>query len=409
MAKRLASLAFCLAMAGCGDSDNGSGPSKPDIVQIILPADGTEVTIIERVRASIDRADANAEGCRFSMGTTTMTVSQGGTEVPGSLVFFVGGLRIDFTPSGLFDFSTGYDVEVIVDCAVAKTATFTTEAADGSAPTVAAGDLFRMDTLAISEPGAIAPILRRFLANANMMVRVMGYDAQTLSVLGGEGQAALDPDWPRELRVFNEAPFLFPMTGIFKWPYFQIEGSLSIPIDVSGQADTEIVLPRFEISGLFVGTSPDTAIPQGSIRASAACDDVCQVDDDKIQMVCANRSLICDEAGMMNLVGSYEAGANDLRPYHTITIAGPAADATGVATDATIDVVFSSPVDATRNGSVVVELRDAADTLVTGTMAVATDGLSSTFTPGAALTGSTTYTVLVVALDAIEWRFTTQP
>ncbi len=405
--RRALGLGVLLLLGACGEEEKDR-PQLPDLIDI-FPADGaTGVSIATRVQATIDRADADR--CRFVMNETTVVVRQGGAPVAGALVYFIDGLRVDFTPTGLFDFDRAYTVEVETSCAAPADATFSTLGEPAGAPTVAPGDAFRIENLAISEPQAIAPILRGFLADAELVLKVMDYAEGRIDLLGAEGRQVSDPLAPDpELRVFKENAFLFPMTGTFKWPYFQSIGSLGIPVDIGGGQESTIDLENFEISGQLFGTSPATEIVGGVIRASSPCDQVCAVQDQDLQLVCGNRSSICDAAGMLNLVGSFEGPSNDLRGYQQLTARAPDADATGVDVGVTLSATFSRAVNTARTRPVIWELRDASGALVAGETTVAGDGLSSTFAPTAPLAAGAVYDVLLIAYDAIAWQFTTAP
>lgn len=395
--QRFMMLASAVAYAGCGGG--GSDPSLEALVRLSPVTSASGVSIAARVQAFINREDADK--CRFDMDTTTFEVTQGGQTVDGFLVFFVDGRRVDFTPNGLFDFATTYDVEVTVPCSLPSTTSFTTVGDIGGPVTIAADDAIKVDSLTVSEPQAIAPLLRGFLDDAQVIVAVLGYTASELRMLGGEGEEVTDIAFPG-LRAYVTNPFLFPMVGTFKWPYFQVVGGLEVEVNTG----VFILLEPFEIAGRFGGSSPSAYVTEGVIRASALCDDVCAVDAPELQLVCANRSTICDQAGYLNLVGSYEGPANDLRPYQVIGVT-PSDGAVDVLTTAGVDLTFDRAVNDQANRPVVLEVRDSTGALVDGTLTVDAGGASASFAPTAALSTNSTYTVMVVALGFSETMFTT--
>ncbi|MFC1610467.1 Ig-like domain-containing protein [Myxococcota bacterium] len=402
---RILLLVVCVGVAGCGDDDNGR--QLPNVVEIQPGSGSDNVMILSRVKATIDRDDGDK--CRFVMADTTLEVTQDGNVVPGALVFFIDGLRVDFTPTGLFDYATTYDVEVKTACAKTATATFTTDSEPGGSPTIGIGDVCRFDNMAISEPQAIAPILKGFFDDAHILMKIMEFDDEVLRVLGGEGREINDPMAPEGLKVFMEDGFLFPTVGTFRWPFFQTVGSLDIPVELAGDDGSSISLEHFEVSGQLYGASPETEVVGGVMRASSSCDQVCSVQDQELQAVCANRSLICDEAGMLNLVGSFEAPPNNLGAYQEFLTRDPQPGTPGVDVDTTIAVTLSRAVNVSKDGAVTLTVTDSAGNSIDGTTTVAGDGLSATFLPDESLTAGTTYTVLAVALDANEWQFSTAP
>ncbi|MBI5508805.1 MAG: Ig-like domain-containing protein [Deltaproteobacteria bacterium] len=392
--------------AACGKDEPGAA-ALPDVVTL-QPKDGaTDVSVGERVRAVIARD--NGAACRFDMATTTLTVTRDGVEVAGARVHFVDGLRIDFTPDGLFDYSATYVAEVKTPCAQTARATFTTRAVPAGGVTIAEGDVFRINNIAVSEPQAIAPLLADFLTDGNLVLKVMAVGSDSVRLLGAEGKVVSDPMVPDPaLRVVAENAFLFPMIGTFKWPYFQNVGSLSIPVNENAGVKVYLTLNHFEVSGMFTGTSPYAEIVAGVIRATSPCDEVCAVADTDLQLVCSNRSLMCDGEGNLNVVGSFEAAANDLRLWQTIEVT-PAPGST-VATSTTLSLTPSRAVNPTKAGAVMFELYGPGHAAVPLAETVLTpDGFLATVKPQAALAPNTTYTALAVALDVVEWQFSTTP
>src|SRR5688500_171901 len=101
---------LCLALWFVGCADRVDTPELPALVSVV-PADGAStVSIAARVTAEIPRD--KADDCRFSADNSSLTVTRDGAPVAGSLVYFVDGLRIDFTPSGMFDYASTYSVTV---------------------------------------------------------------------------------------------------------------------------------------------------------------------------------------------------------------------------------------------------------------------------------------------------------
>ena len=85
-------------------------------------------------------------------------------------------------------------------------------------------------------------------------------------------------------------------------------------------------------------------------------------------------------------------GADLIRP--TITQIDPASGATGVPTNALIRLQFSERINPlTVNNSTFQVFASGSNVPLTGTISVASDGLSASFAPGAALAPSTTYFV----------------
>lgn len=408
-----------VACGGGGSGGGGSGGSAGTATVRVVPNDGAgDVPVSSRVTVTISRPDA--EICRFAQNNTTFTVKDsGGADVAGSYVYFVEGLRVDFTASGMFENGATYTAEVKLACADLVTSTFTTRAVDPSPPLLQVGMGFRIVDLTISEPSAMSDLLRGFLSDAALVVQVLATDPTggTLSMLGGEGTPVTDdPNNDPFLTVFMPDAFLFPLTGVYKPPYFQIEGRLEIPVNNT----EDIVLERFEISGRFVDGGTDTQdglefeIVEAAIRASAGCNEVCQLQDNALEFVCNNRNLICDANDVLNLIGNFSGAPNDIEAYQTITITPDGSAAAPVTT--TVDVTLTHPISSAANleRQVVVRLTaDGSTTFIDVPIAVpatdiAADGLSVTLTPVAPLAALTTYTVLVVAHKAQEFTFTTQ-
>jgi hypothetical protein len=391
-----------VALFGCDDGKDTGGEELPALLQV-YPVDGAAgVSIASRVTAEISREAA--QSCRMSPDTATVAVRQGGVDVPGTIVFFVDGLRVDFTPSGMFDYERTYTIDATLSCSAPAHSTFSTRAGFATTPDVQVGDGFRITDLTIDEPGAIAPMIRDFLDGGELLLQVLEVGTDSLRVLGGEGTTVLDGE-DINLRVYRRKAFIFPMLGRYKPPYFQIEGSILIPVN-----DTEnITLEHFEISGRFIGDRPTIEVGDSSIRASSACDSVCAVADNDIQLVCANRSTICDAAGDLNLIGNYLGAPNETLGYQTFTGVTPAAGAEDVAPGAAgISAQFTRPVDSSRDGTVQFLLTPAgSEARVAGTVEVATDGLSATFAPTVPLSPDTEYNLLVIAHAASETTFTT--
>jgi hypothetical protein len=131
-------------------------------------------------------------------------------------------------------------------------------------------------------------------------------------------------------------------------------------------------------------------------------------------------------AGVRDLAGntlaspvsiSFTTGAAaDLRSPTVATVT-PTNGATGVPTTTTVEVHFSEPIDRTSVGSSQFQLLNPSFTPVAGTIVVAADGLSATFTPSAPLTPSSVYrprvsNVLDLAANVITFfqsSFTTAP
>ena len=96
----------------------------------------------------------------------------------------------------------------------------------------------------------------------------------------------------------------------------------------------------------------------------------------------------------------------------TVTGRTPAAGATGVSTGSTVTATFSEPL---QSGTAVVSLTGAGGAAVTGTTGYDTATRTATFTPAAALAGTTTYTVGVSGakdvagnvISPVTWTFTT--
>ncbi len=93
--------------------------------------------------------------------------------------------------------------------------------------------------------------------------------------------------------------------------------------------------------------------------------------------------------------GSYVANylADTVAP--TIASRTPGAGATGVSPATPIRAGFSESMDQATINSTTVEVRDAANALVPGTVSYSSGSLSATFTPSGALLSGTTYTVTV--------------
>jgi hypothetical protein len=221
-------------------------------------------------------------------------------------------------------------------------------------------------------------------------------------MLGGEGKAAVGSDVSENLLVYGDNAFLFPLQGTLKMPYFQIVGEMRIQVN-----DEYIFLDHFEIGGRFAGETPSAQIVDGTIRALADCETVCALDDESLQMVCANRTLICDAAGNLNLIGRFDGAANDLRDYQAITV-----DVLDEAVDVPVTQVFSASferaVNAAKNGSVLGLLSDG-ENIIDMDVEVAEDGLSATLTPPEDLGAGMSYSLSVIALGATEVNFTTAP
>ena len=79
----------------------------------------------------------------------------------------------------------------------------------------------------------------------------------------------------------------------------------------------------------------------------------------------------------------------------TVSPVAPVNGATNVAVNTTISAVFSEPMNASTINTSTVELRNAANTLVTATVAYNTSTRVMTLTPGAALATGTTYTATI--------------
>lgn len=163
-----AGLVFGSVACGGGGSA-GAGGSAGSATVTVVPNDGAnDVPVSSRVTATISRPDA--EICRFAQDNTTFTVKDsGGNDVAGAYVYFVEGLRVDFTPSGMFQNAETYTAEVKLTCADLVTSTFTTGAVDPSPPLLTAGMGFRLVDLVVSEPSAMSVLLRRFLNDAYLV------------------------------------------------------------------------------------------------------------------------------------------------------------------------------------------------------------------------------------------------
>jgi hypothetical protein len=88
------------------------------------------------------------------------------------------------------------------------------------------------------------------------------------------------------------------------------------------------------------------------------------------------------------------AAAPDVTPP-MVTAFTPTSGATGVPASSAVTVTFSEPMDAATINSATIELRNAANALVTATVAYNAATRVATLTPGAALAASSTYTVTV--------------
>jgi len=101
----------------------------------------------------------------------------------------------------------------------------------------------------------------------------------------------------------------------------------------------------------------------------------------------------------------------------TVATVTPANGATGVARNAIVEVHFNEPIDRNRVDSSGFRLLNASFQPVAGTIAVAVDALSATFTPAATLTASSLYRVQVFnvtdlvgnAVQSFSSSFTTGP
>lgn len=399
-----AGLLLLAVAARCGDDGGAGGGDELPALITISPADSaTDISVAARVTASITLE--GAQSCRFAPDNSTFVVTQGGTVVPGALVYFVDGLRVDFTPSGMFAYDTAYRVEATLECSAAAGTVFTTRSEPATTPGVVVGQGFRFSELRVDEPAAIANIIRDFLRDGLLLMQVLEIGAGEIRMIAGEGRDVVDPPLSDAfLRAFKNDPFLFPMTGVYRPPYFQVEGTISVPVD----DDTDLTLEHFEISGRFVDNGASIEIGESAIRASSPCDDVCAVDDADIQLVCGNRSTICTTGGDLNLIGNYVGAPNDIAAYQSITTV-PADGATDVAAGSSIAITLTAPVNDARTRAVVVELTDGAGSDVAGTVVVDSGGMTATFTPDAALTAATNYTALVIAHSAVEVAFSTAP
>lgn len=396
----------CWAFAvvgGCGKDDKK--PTQSSVVRLSPTNGAVNVAISQRIQAEITRADANK--CRFVQADTTFSVTKNGIPVDGSLVYFIDGLRIDFTPAGLWDYSSTYDIEVSTACSAKATTRFTTIDEPAGGVGLEISDGFRVADLAVSEPQAIASVLGQLLGDANIVLMIVNKGAAFMRAVGSEGVPVFDGSDPF-LHGFKDGGFLFPINGVLKWPFFQIEGSVTIPISEDAQTATSITLQHFEISGQFSGTSPNIEIINGAIRASSSCAEICAIENGEIALVCGNPETLCDGEGNLNLIGTFSAPTNNLRPYQTIT-ATPVSGSTDISVTPTIDMVFARAVNAADPKAVVVELRDASENQIAGTTTIAPDGLSASFNPNIALAPGSTYTALLVASTAVEITFTTAP
>jgi hypothetical protein len=394
----------------------------------LTPAQGTvDVSVAARVQAEISREDAqvgDGEECRMSASTTTFEVVDAlGQKTEGSTVFFLDGLKAQFTPSGMFSFGQGYTATVNVACSAEASASFTVVQTSDSVVPVAEGDSMRIVELSVSEPGPIKNLLEEFLAEADLLMQVLELGDDQIRMTGGEGKTASDASEVGDinLRLFAPNAFLFPMVGVYKAPYFQVEGTLKIPV---GELDAEIVLERFELSGRFVNSGtqdlPQIEIVDSSIRASSSCADVCAVDEKDLQLVCANPSTFCDDNNVLNLIGAYGGAPNALAAYQTITVstqessagAGDGLSLTSTAVEVPVNASFviglTKEINIEKAGAVAVILTPkGSEQAVDGNVTISSTGLSATYTPTSPLDAATTYTMLVVAHRAHEVSFNT--
>ena len=405
--------AMFLALVAC----SGDEQDSLEGLVTLYPTDGaTNISVAARVTAEI--AFEDGEKCRMSPSRTTLeVVDADGTNVEGSTVYFIDGLRADFTPSGMFDFSKTYTVRVNSDCSAEATSEFTVAGPESETLEVPLNTGFRLDDLTVSEPAALKDLLRGFLQDAELIAQSLEVGDSDIRMLGGEGKPVSDADDPF-LRTYLHNAFLFPMVGVYKPPYFQVEGRLVIP---ASELD-DITLERFELSGKFVQGLGGIEIIESSIRASSPCDQICAVQDQDLQFVCGNRSTICDENGILNLIGTFQGTPNDLMGYQTITVqtqesSAGAADGIALAAqsmtenvpvDSTFEIGLTKAVNTAKTGAVLVQLTADGDTALDPVPAtVSEDGLSATFTPATPLATGTTYTLLVVAHRAFETKFST--
>src|SRR5690242_13082517 len=94
-------VAGTLVLSGCGGSKDNPPAGTPALLSLYPSDTSADVSIASRVTATISREAAQI--CRIGADNTTIHVRHGGAEVEGTVVFFVDGLRVDFTPTGLFD------------------------------------------------------------------------------------------------------------------------------------------------------------------------------------------------------------------------------------------------------------------------------------------------------------------
>lgn len=108
------------------------------------------------------------------------------------------------------------------------------------------------------------------------------------------------------------------------------------------------------------------------------------------------------------------SGADTTGP--SITGHTPSTDATGVAVNSTISVVFSESIDPSTLDTTTFTLEDSSNNSITGTVSYDDTSKTATFTPFSALSYDTTYYVNITQdvedmagnmLVALEWMFTT--
>ncbi len=260
MTRALFSVIALAAIAGCNGTVECDSGEELDTAtgECLVPCTNSMVSGSEfptqgstnaYYRTSIEARLNDAES------DATITVSTGGTEVPGTVS--VDDKRIIFSPTDPLAPSTTYDVTLNFSCANPTWQVTTSEVGGTTVADDLVGDTFSLDLASgrFVQPEGVGPLLQEYLTTA-ILINVQSVDGTDIQMIGavaeddGSAQAECSPTIP------------FPKANFSDNPYFQV-GPETTTLSIEGYT---VTIDDLFVSGAF---APDGSYISGAVLKGA--------------------------------------------------------------------------------------------------------------------------------------------
>ncbi|MBT3218207.1 MAG: hypothetical protein HN348_03880 [Proteobacteria bacterium] len=252
MTRYLAAFA-CLAIIGCDPTEDDTDTDTDDGVcenGVVSTYPENNAYYRDTIEVTFKAKDDNA----------TITVSTGGTDVPGVSVWSESGKTLVFTPTNALVPETTYDVAISYECGEPDFSFTTSVVGDASTAADLIDKTYVLDLASgrFVKPAGVGPLLQQYLT-IDILIGVTDANATTIEMLGAladDGSVAIVQDMCTESIAFPAA------ADFTENPYFSV-GPDNTTISVMGYT---ISIDDLAISGAF---APDGTYIAGAVLAGA--------------------------------------------------------------------------------------------------------------------------------------------